>query len=1063
MEMNPLEELKKARQKAIHENLAKWTATTRINIGMSTCEIAAGSKIVWKTIAEEIQRRKIKDVHLGQKGCVGRCHCEPTVEVFQFGQPPFKYENVDVKKAKEIVYKHLVRKTLPVRKTDLSHSVSTEALTDKSRFIFGDIPYFAKQKRIALRNCGVIDPESIDDYLAIRGYEALAKVLTEYTPARVIEEVTKSGLRGRGGGGFPTGLKWRFVAEQPGNEKYVICNADEGDPGAFMDRGVIEGDPFSVLEAMAICGFAVGAHQGIVYIRAEYPLAVARLRKAIDRARHLNLLGKNILGTDFSFDVDIVLGAGAFVCGEETALIHSIEGSRGMPRLRPPYPSVKGLWGKPTVINNVETWANIPVIILDGWENFAAVGTEKSKGTKVFALAGKVVNTGLAEVPLGMSLGEVIFDIGGGIKNGKKFKAAQTGGPSGGCLPVKFLNTPIDYESLTQAGSIMGSGGLIVMDEDDCMVDVAKFFLEFTQDESCGKCIPCREGTKRMLEILERITRGQGKEGDLEKLERLAQTIKKTALCGLGQTAPNPVLSTLRYFRNEYESHIRQRRCPAAVCAELFISPCQHSCPVQIDIPVFIGQIKHGQTREALQTILKRNVLPSVCGRVCHHPCQSHCRRAKVDQPVSIMLLKRFAADYDRFSEVTFDLEKRGIRPEKVAVVGSGPAGLACACWLARFGYQVTILEAEKKLGGMLRLGIPEYRLPRNILEIDINRIKKTGVKVKTGVRVGKDVTIEQLRKQGFKAFFLAIGAWKETSLTIPGTELNGVLGSLEFLKAYNTGQMKKMKASWTFTSPAGKVSLTDRRVAVIGGGNAAIDVARTCLRLGAKEVHVIYRRSREAMPAIPEEVQEAEAEGVKFHFLLIPHTIKGENGSVSGLECCSTRPGEFDDSGRRKAVPTEEKVVFPVEVIITAIGARPEIPEGLKELVTTAWGTIKVDPVTLATNIPDVFAGGDFVTGGGTVVDSMAQGEQAAISIDRYLRGEKLSENRFVYSGTRQAVPATDIPSDMSPKGAVAARKLPLQQRRAGFREVELGYDRKQAIEEASRCLRCDRKENHE
>ncbi len=1029
---------------------------------MSTCEIAAGSRIVWDVITGEIRKRKIQDVYVGQKGCVGRCHCEPTVEVFQFGQPPFKYENVDAAKAREIVHRHLVKKTSPGEKTDLAHSVSSQVLTDKSRFIFGDMPYFVKQRRLALRNCGVIDPESIDDYLAIRGYEALARVLTEYTPERVIEEVSRSGLRGRGGGGFPTGLKWRLVAEQPGEEKFVICNADEGDPGAFMDRGVIEGDPFTVLEAMAIGGYAVGARQGIVYIRAEYPLAVTRLRKAIGQARHLHLLGENILGTGFSFDVEIVLGAGAFVCGEETALIHSIEGSRGMPRLRPPYPSVKGLWGKPTVINNVETWANIPVIILDGWENFTAVGTEKSKGTKVFALAGKVQNTGLVEVPMGMTLGEVIFDIGGGIKNGKKFKAAQTGGPSGGCLPVQFLNTPIDYESLTRAGSIMGSGGLIVMDENDCMVDVAKFFLEFTQDESCGKCVPCREGTKRMLEILERISRGQGKEEDLEKLERLGQTIKKTALCGLGQTAPNPVLSTLRYFRHEYESHIRERLCPAAVCAELFVSPCQHTCPAHIDIPVFIGQIKHGKTREALRTILDRNVLPSVCGRVCHHPCQAHCRRAKIDEPVSIMLLKRFAADYDRAGDMPLDTEKKPARPEKVAVIGSGPAGLACAAWLVRFGYNVTIFEAEKKLGGMLRLGIPEYRLPRDILDRDIDRIKKAGVKIKTGVRVGQEITLEMLRHQGFKAFFLGVGAWQESPLKIPGTELTGVVGSLSFLKAYNCGQIKKIRDGWTYLSGNKPVLISGRRVAVIGGGNAAMDVARTCLRLGAREVHVIYRRSREAMPAIPEEVAEAEKEGVRFHFLLVPEEIKGQNGSVAEIVCASTRPGEFDETGRRKAVATEEKIVFPVEVVISAIGGRPQMsPEMKEKLSLTAWGTIKIDPLTMATSQPDVFAGGDVTTGGGTVIDSMADGEKAAISIDRYLRGECLTGNRFVYRGERQTVPASDLPGDLSRADAEKPQQLPLKYRLAGFEEVERGYNRKQAISEASRCLRCDRKES--
>jgi len=462
----------------------------------------------------------------------------------------------------------------------------SEKLHDRSLNVFGDVDFFKKQKRIALRNCGVIDPENMDDYLEVRGYEALAKVLTELSPSQVIEQVKKSGLRGRGGAGFPTGTKWEFTAKEKSDVKYVICNADEGDPGAFMDRSVIEGDPHTVLEGMAIGGYAIGASHGIIYIRAEYPLAIHRFEIALEQAKKANFLGKNILGTNFSFEIEIRLGAGAFVCGEETALIHSIEG----PRPRPPYPAVKGLFYKPTLINNVETWANIPVIMIDGCDWFASIGTERSKGTKVFALVGKIKNTGLVEVPMGVTMRNIIFDIGGGIPNNKKFKAAQTGGPSGGCICEADLDVQLDYENLAKIGSIMGSGGLIVMDEDTCMVNIARFFLEFTQDESCGKCTPCREGTKRMLEILTRITEGKGEEGDIEKLERLGNMIKKSALCGLGQSAPNPVLSTLRYFRAEYEEHIKEKKCRAGACASLLryeitdkcvgCTACARVCPV---------------------------------------------------------------------------------------------------------------------------------------------------------------------------------------------------------------------------------------------------------------------------------------------------------------------------------------------------------------------------------------------------------------------------------------------------------------------------------------------------
>jgi len=526
---------------------------------------------VRQALEEELERQQLRqDVEIHLSGCVGMCSKGPILIV----NPGYiMYGNLRPEDAVEIVQKHLVEGK-PVSRL----VISEDHLFNRFYRIFGDSEFFGRQMRIALRNCGIIDPEKLDDYLAMRGYEALARVLTEMTPQQVIEEVKKSGLRGRGGAGFPTGLKWEYTARQPESEKYVICNADEGDPGAFMDRSAIEGDPHTILEGMIIGGYAIGSHQGIIYIRAEYPLAVKRLQKAIEDARREGLLGERILGSDFSFDIRICLGAGAFVCGEETAMIHSIEGYRGMPRPRPPYPSVSGLFGKPTLINNVETWANIPVVIIEGAKWFSSIGTATSKGTKVFALAGKVHNTGLIEVPMGTTLREIIFGIGGGIPNGKKFKAVQTGGPSGGCLPEQYLDTQIDYESLTKAGSIMGSGGMIVIDEDSCMVKMAKFFIEFTQDESCGKCTPCREGTKRMLEILTRITKGDGRPGDIEKLERLGMMIQKASLCGLGQSAPNPILSTIRNFRDEYEEHIHQKKCRAHECTALLSFIIQDNC-----------------------------------------------------------------------------------------------------------------------------------------------------------------------------------------------------------------------------------------------------------------------------------------------------------------------------------------------------------------------------------------------------------------------------------------------------------------------------------------------------
>ncbi len=551
-----------------------------ITVGSATCEDAAGAPEVFERFQELIAKHEITDVVLSRVGCTGRCDMEPVVTVRSKGDSPVKYIGVDPDKAAEIFSSHVLGGA-PVQKYAMPHhenagreylekSVWRDArLANRFHPVYGDADFFGRQLRVTLRNCAGIDPESLDEYLVVRGYEAAVKVLTEMSPQNVIDEVTKSGLRGRGGGGFPTGVKWNYAAIQHSDEKYIICNADEGDPGAFMDRSTIEGDPHTILEGMIIGGYAIGAQQGFVYIRAEYPLAIKRLEIAIEAARQAGFLGKSIFGTDWDFDVEIRLGAGAFVCGEETALIASIQGLRGMPQPRPPYPAVKGLWGKPTVINNVETLANVPVVILDGPEWFASVGTEKSKGTKVFALAGKVCNTGLVEVPMGTTLREVVFGVGGGIPDGKRFKAVQTGGPAGGCLPESFLDTPVDYESLAEAGSMMGSGGMIVIDEDSCMVDVARFFLDFTQDESCGKCVPCREGTKRMLEILDRIVSGRGEDGDIDKLLRLGDTVKRSSLCGLGQSAPNPVLSTIKHFRDEYEAHVLHKRCPAGVCRDL--------------------------------------------------------------------------------------------------------------------------------------------------------------------------------------------------------------------------------------------------------------------------------------------------------------------------------------------------------------------------------------------------------------------------------------------------------------------------------------------------------------
>ncbi len=601
---------------------------------------ASGSIAVKEALVRALEKHELtEEIKIVETGCNGFCAMGPLMVVQPDG---VMYVLIKPEDIEELVSEHLVKGRV------LKRLIYKEPVTKEEIPTMQEIPFFAHQELRVLRNRGLIDPEKIDEYIARDGYLGMGKALTEMTPEQIVAEVKKSGLRGRGGAGFPTGTKWDFASRSQSDIKFVLCNADEGDPGAFMDRSVLEADPHAVIEGMVVAAKAIGSHQGYIYCRAEYPLAISRMNLAIAQAREYGLLGKDILGTGFDFDLEIYMGAGAFVCGEETALMRSIEGHRGMPRPRPPFPASQGLWEKPTILNNVETFANIAQIMLRGGEWYASIGTEGSKGTKVFALTGDVNNIGLVEVPMGTSIGTIIYDIGGGIQDGKKFKAAQLGGPSGGCIPAPHLNTPTDYEAIAKVGAIMGSGGLIVMNEESCMVDVARFFMDFCQDESCGKCVPCREGTKRMLEILTNITEGKGRDGDIELLQEMAANIKDSSLCGLGQTAPNPVLSTIRYFRHEYEAHIYDKKCPSAVCSALFASPCQHMCPIEMDVPKYIALIKADRLDDAYKILLKTNPFPSVCGRVCNQACTTRCRRGQTDEPIAIAALKRYITDNGR-------------------------------------------------------------------------------------------------------------------------------------------------------------------------------------------------------------------------------------------------------------------------------------------------------------------------------------------------------------------------------------------------------------------------------
>jgi NADH-quinone oxidoreductase subunit F len=994
--------------------------------------IASGALEVSDALRKGIDKHGLAaEVKVIETGCLGPCVVGPVAAVYPDGT---FYQNLRPDDADEIVQEHFLKGRVVERLVHKAPATG-QAVPDMQ-----DVGFFRRQVKIVLRNCGLIDPLKIEEYIARDGYAAMAKVLTEMTPEQVIAEVKTSGLRGRGGAGFPTGLKWEFTRKAGGDRKFILCNGDEGDPGAFMDRSVLEGDPHSVIEGMAIAAYAIGASQGYAYIRAEYPLAVDRFGKALEAAREYGLLGQGIMGTKFDFDIEIRMGSGAFVCGEETALMTSIEGHRGEPRPRPPFPAQKGLWGCPSCLNNVETFANVAPILLKGADWFASYGTATSKGTKVFALAGAINNTGLVEVPIGMPLGEILYDIGGGIPGGKRFKAAQMGGPSGGCIPRQHLNVPVDYESLTERGAIMGSGGLIVMDEDTCMVDVARFFLAFVQDESCGKCPPCRVGTKRMLEIVTRICEGKGQEGDIERLLSLGNQIKDTALCGLGQTAPNPVLSTIRYFRQEYEAHIRQKRCPAGVCPALVRAPCQNACPAGVDVPGFVSLVGEKRYAEALRLHRERNPFASVCARVCFHTCEDKCRRSTLDEPVSIRGLKRFMAE----QEVTVQLPDVRESPEnarrKVAVVGAGPAGLACAYFLARLGYRPRVLEAEPRPGGMLVQAIPAYRLPREELAREIRMIERLGVEIETHQRLGRDFTLAQLRQEGCEAVFLAVGAPLGARLGVPGEDAKGVTEALRFLREYNL---------------RGSVPI-GRSVVVIGGGNAAIDAARTAQRLGAKSVTILYRRTRAEMPAYAEEIEEAEHEGVRLQVLTAPVEILTGGGAVCGVKCRHMVLGEYDQSGRRRPVAGRDgDFLVEADQVIAAVGQAldpAEIGDG-GQLKFTKAGYIQADPDTGRTSVEWLFAGGDAVLGPSSVVEAIAAGEHAAVAIDKMFTGE---EHAF-WRAEKPVDAFFDPEADPAAYPRARMQLLSVTKRRNNFQEVELPWSEPVARREAKRCLRCD------
>ncbi|MDD2362340.1 MAG: NADH-ubiquinone oxidoreductase-F iron-sulfur binding region domain-containing protein [Oscillospiraceae bacterium] len=994
--------------------------------------ISSNCGLVRDAVIDEVNKNGLQDqVAVFETGCMGTCAMGPVMLIL-----PDKifYTELTPETAKHIIKSHIIQGVILEQYTFFDSSLLKHIPN------IDDIDFFKNQVKIALRNCGSMDYKSLDAYIARDGYYAAQKAISSDRMG-IIQEVKKSGLKGRGGAGFPAGIKWEAGYNAKSDVKYIVCNADEGDPGAFMDRSIIEGDPHTLIEGMIIGGYAIGAEIGYVYVRAEYPIAIERLKFAIQEAKKHGLLGCKLFGSDFVFDIEIRIGAGAFVCGEETALMSSIEGQRGEPRQKPPLPFQKGLFEKPTIINNVETLASIPVILLKGSEWYSQFGTENCKGTKVFALAGDVVNTGIIEVPMGMPLGDILFNIGGGMQNKKKFKSAQIGGPSGGCITQDNLNVSTDYDSLTKLGAIIGSGGLIAMNEDTCMVDTARFFMDFIQDESCGKCVACRLGTKRMLEILERITRGEGRLGDIELLEELGETIKETAMCGLGQTAPNPILSTIRYFRNEYNEHIHSKYCRAGVCSELFISPCENTCPANINIPGYLSLVAAGRFIDAYNLIRQENPFPAVCGRICTHPCEDKCRRGTIDEAVAICDIKRFVADYAHKNEMPFSNDlvfpKNG---KTVAVIGAGASGLTCAYYLVRVGYTVDVFEAHSVAGGVLAFGIPEYRLPKKVLEHEIDLIIQSGVNIHLNTEVGKDINFKKLKSQ-YDSVYIATGTQFPQLVNIPGENLPGVIHGINFLK---------------------KVNLNDdvilgNTVAVIGGGNTAVDSARTALRLGASKVMMIYRRNIEAMPASDTEIHEAVTEGVEIIQLAAPvRFIAGKDGCLSKIECIKMKLGEFDKSGRRKSVEIEGSNFFlDVDNVIPAVSQYSDLPFVRKdEINVTSWGTFVVDDDTLMTTMEGVFAGGDVARGPDTVISAIADGKKAAESIDRYLGGTgKLNKGNPI-----------DIPDKHDEDEIIAHSRFPMEmldieERTDSFDEVVLGYHKLNAMAEAMRCLHCDRR----
>lgn len=1015
-----------------------------IRVGVATCGLAAGAGEVIEAIEDELKKLNL-NVKIINVGCIGCCYAEPIIDIQKPGKPRILYNYVTPDKAREIIRDYIVNDN---PRPDLAMgTIGKEIVEDIPKFF--ELPYYKLQVRLATENCGTIDPRDIDQYIANGGFEGLRKAFSMKSDD-VIEEVKKSGLRGRGGAGFPTGVKWGFCRGAKGSPKYLVCNADEGDPGAFMNRSILEGDPYRALEGMLIGGYAIGASECYIYCRAEYPLAIELITNALEQMEKDGLVGDNIMGTDFNFHFHLFLGAGAFVCGEETALMASIMGKPGRPVTRPPFPAISGLFKKPTNINNTETWSHIPWILRHGADEFAMYGTEKCKGTKTLSLTGKVLRTGLIEVPMGITVNEIIYEIGGGMKDNATFKAIQTGGPSGGSVPYYLGDTAVDYEALTALGTIMGSGGMVTMDDRTCMVDMSKYFLGFTRSESCGQCTPCREGTKQMYRILDRITRGEGKPEDLPLLKEMSEIIIDSSLCGLGQTLGKTVLTTATYFPEEYEEHINKKYCRARICKRLSSAPCQAACPVGIDVPSYNALIAWGRFDDALEMIRMDNPFPAVCGRLCPRPCEKDCERAETDKAISIRALKRFVADHEikRGRRKKIFIPNPITHEEKIAIIGAGLTGLSAANELRKEGYPVTVFESKPFAGGMLRIAVPDYRIPPQVVDWEIGILEKdVGVEIKTNVTIGKNLTIEDLKKQNYKAILVAVGAQKPVDLKLKGSEAESYINAIEFLKRVKAGDREK----------------PGDLVAVIGIDHTAVDAARTAVRLGSK-VTIIYTRSKEQLPIEEDILKEAEDEHIKFQYLALPtEVIRRRDGSIKAVKCMQTELQEPDDTDRVRALPIEgSELLVPATTVMVSNGMETDLSDLSYKLTTNEVGTVTVDPITFMTEEKGIFAAGDAVAGPTTVIEAMSAGQKAAASIKCYLNGEEFKEP-YKFVKPRMRIEPAEVEEEIETFERPDESVQPAEERLFDFNEVRTGLTDKLAVCEAKRCMRCDYEEEEE